>query len=232
MKIMLADDEMNIVKIVEHIVMGLGHEFTYARNGKEAVDMFFAIEPDLVILDIMMPFLDGFDVCGLIRQKSNVPIIFLSAKGDIVDKTMGFKLGADDYLVKPFLPVELEMRINVQIKRVKELQGVKDGIAKKEIAGKFTYKDLVIDLDHFEAYMKDEKLMLTFKEFSILALLAKNQGQTFTRSQIIDAVWGDDFVGDFNTLTVFIRKLREKIEPDPGQPEYILTVWGIGYKMQ
>lgn len=225
MKVMLADDEMSIVKMIRLLVEKMGYDFVYAVNGKDAVDKFFVEKPDLLILDVMMPKLDGFDVCEIIRQKSNVPILFLTAKSDITDKSVGFKLGADDYMTKPFSAVELQLRINALLRRTPEKLNEND-----ELNHFFKYKDMTIDFDALEVEISGEVVPLSKKEFALIALLARRSGQVFTKNQILDNVWGYDHMGDYNSLTVFIRRLRAKIETNPAEPEYLQTVWGVGYK--
>ncbi|WP_018214467.1 response regulator transcription factor [Desulfitobacterium hafniense] len=227
MKIMLVDDERSIQKAVEYIVRENGYQFCYVDNGLEALEVFAGESPDLLILDVMLPGLDGFAVCEKIRSFSDVPIIFLSAKGDIVDKGIGFKMGGDDYLVKPFSSMELDFRIKALLRRPHRLEDEPNNSDEVLKVG-----DLELRLNEYEVYSGGEKVELTAKEFEVLAFLAKNRGQVFTREQLLDRIWGLDFEGDTNTVTVFIRRIREKIEADPAKPQYILTVWGVGYKFK
>ncbi|SHN53696.1 response regulator transcription factor [Desulfitobacterium chlororespirans] len=227
MKIMLVDDERSIQKAVEYIVRENGYQFCYVDNGLEALEVFAGESPDLLILDVMLPGLDGFAVCEKIRSFSDVPIIFLSAKGDIVDKGIGFKMGGDDYLVKPFSSMELDFRIKALLRRPHRLEDEPSNSDEVLKVG-----DLEMRLNEYEVYSGGEKVELTAKEFEVLAFLAKNRGQVFTREQLLDKIWGLDFEGDTNTVTVFIRRIREKIEADPAKPQHILTVWGVGYKFR
>lgn len=228
MKIMLADDEESIRIVVEHIVTEEGHDFCYASDGMEAMAVFEAEQPDLVILDVMMPKLNGFDVCAQLRKNdSNVPIIVLSAKGDIVDKSVGFKAGADDYLVKPFSSLELSLRIEALLRR-RDHQGGGSGAAEKKETVKIG--DLEIFFNRYEARRRGKRLDLTPKEFKILAYMANQPGEVFTREQLLTYVWGEDFIGELTSIAVFIRKIREKIEDEPSKPKYLQTVWGIGYR--
>ncbi len=227
MKIMLVDDERSIQKAVEYIVRENGYQFCYVDNGLEALEVFAGEAPDLLILDVMLPGLDGFAVCEKIRSFSDVPIIFLSAKGDIVDKGIGFKMGGDDYLVKPFSSMELDFRIKALLRRPHRLEDEPNNSDEVLKVG-----DLEMRLNEYEVYSGGEKVELTAKEFEVLAFLAKNRGQVFTREQLLDRIWGLDFEGDTNTVTVFIRRIREKIEADPAKPQHILTVWGVGYKFR
>lgn len=226
-RILLADDEVSMKSVVEHIVQEGGHEFLYAKNGAEALDLFAAHAPDLIILDVMMPDVNGFDACDAIRHcDQNVPIMFMSAKGDIVDKSMGFKMGCDDYLVKPFSPAELALRIEALLRR-RDPARTSSGA---QIRSVIEAGDLVLNLGSYEAVRNGHPLDLTAKEFEILSFMAQHPGQVFTRDQLFENVWGEGAVSDANTVTVFIRKIREKIEVDPSKPRYVLTVWGVGYK--
>lgn len=227
LKVMLVDDEESMRKIVEHLIKKEGFEFCYADEGEKALQMITQETPDLIILDVMLPEIDGFEVCRRIRQESSVPIILLSAKGDIVDKTVGFNMGADDYITKPFSTVELALRIKAMFRRASMKNEPESA---KENNDHIKVKDLKINKKSFEVYVRGNKVDLTSKEFELLAFLAGHPGQVFTRQQLFDNLWGEKYLGDSGTITVFIRKIREKIELDPAHPEYILTVWGIGYK--
>ena len=228
-RILLADDETSMKNVVEHIVEDGGHEFLYAKNGAEALALFDECAPDLVILDVMMPDVNGFDACDAIRRRDQtVPVMFMSAKGDIVDKSMGFKMGCDDYLVKPFSPAELALRIEALLRRRDLARTVPSATESQVIeAG-----ELALNLANYEAVRNGVVLDLTAKEFEILAFMAQHPGQVFTREQLFENVWGEDAVSDANanTVTVFIRKIREKVEDNPSKPRYVLTVWGVGYK--
>lgn len=225
---MLVDDDDNVRKVVELLMQKEGYGFCYAANGEQALKMFAQENPDIIILDVMLPEIDGFEVCRKIREKSTVPIILLSAKGDIVDKSVGFNMGADDYITKPFSPVELALRIKAIFRRAamrEEMENSQD----KDI---IKVKDLVINGKGFEVTVRGKKAELTPKEFELLWFMAKHPGQVFTREQLFDNLWEEDekFIEHTSTITVLIRKIREKIEEDPSRPEYILTVWGVGYK--
>ncbi|SHN64790.1 response regulator transcription factor [Desulfitobacterium chlororespirans] len=226
LKIMLVDDEDSIRKVVAHLAQKEGYDFCYASDGEKALQMFAQENPDLIILDVMLPELDGFEVCRRIRQESAVPIILLSAKGDIVDKSVGFNMGADDYMTKPFSPIELALRMKAMFRRAFRLSN--ESLA--EDKDRLVFKDLEINNKTFEVIVRGKKVDLTSKEFELLSFMANHPGQVFTRQQLFDNLWGEKYLGDSGTITVFIRKVREKIELDPGRPEYILTVWGVGYK--
>ncbi len=228
MKIMLADDEESIRILVEHIVTDDGHEFCYAADGMEALAVFQQEQPDLLILDVMMPKLNGFDVCSKLREQGEtIPIIILSAKGDIVDKSVGFRAGADDYLVKPFSSLELSLRIEALL-RWKTRKSNYVPVSETED----TYKigDLEICFKRLEVKLRGKTVDLTPKEYKIVAYMASHPGEVFSRERLITHVWGEDYVGESTSIAVFIRKIREKIEDEPSKPKYLQTVWGMGYK--
>lgn len=228
LKIMLIDDDEGMHTLVKRIVSGAGYEFCGAYGGEEGLALLGEEKPDLLLLDVMMPGMNGFDVCERIRSAGRfVPIIFLSAKSDIVDKSIGYRAGADDYVVKPFDPDELLLRIEALVRRHEgELAMFKAEAMRTRKIG-----DLEIIHNKYEARVRGENANLTAKEFEILALLASNPGQVFTRAQIYEALWGAESDADENSITVFIRKIREKIEDNPSQPRYLLTVWRVGYKL-
>jgi two-component system response regulator VicR len=225
MKILLADDDEGMRTLVEHIVLDAGHEFFCAVDGNQAIKLYESKHPDLVILDVMMPGLNGFEVTEQLRlRKSSVPIILLTAKGDIVDKSTGFKAGADDYLVKPFIPQELQLRIEALLKRGQK------GRVNGYIADKIHFEGLEIDTRRRRVEVRGRQVELTPKEFHILHMLASNPGVVFTREQLVEDIWGPDYVGEITNITVLIHRLREKIEKDPSNPFYVQTVWHVGYR--
>lgn len=224
MKILLADDEIRIHTVVERICEDDGYEIINAYDGQEALEVFEQEKPDLVILDVMMPRLDGFKVCKKLREQGvRVPVLFLSAKGDIVDKGIGFDAGGDDYLVKPFSPEELSMRIKAHLRRQ---QRNSDATAHDVIE----YENLKLDIKKRKLYKNEKLIELTPKEFDILAMLACNRGEIFTRDQLTVEVWGEDYAGETLGIAVYIRRIREKIEDDPSKPSYLQTVWREGYR--
>lgn len=223
-KILLADDEPSMLSLIRRIVVGGGYEFCYAADGEEAIKVYEQEQPDLVILDVMMPKLDGFQVCQALRSEGAIiPIVFLTAKGDIVDKGSGFNVGGDDYLVKPFDPEELLLRIDAHLKR-------NERIVPKQQGDCMTLEGLEFDTKRYRVTIEDRRIDFTPKEFQILFLLACHPGEVFTREQLIEAVWGEEFVGETSSLPVFIRKIREKIEEDPSHPVYLQTAWRSGYR--
>jgi two-component system response regulator VicR len=222
MKILLADDEPSIASVVRRIVEDGGFEFCHAQDGQEVFSVVAKEKPDLIILDVMMPKMNGFQVCVRLRQEGVLsPILILSAKGDLVDKEVGFSAGADDYLVKPFSPEELLMRINAHLRHHDRI-----AVAQSQtiVAGA-----LEIDVERHRVTLRGEEVALTPKELLILSLLARHRGEIFTREQVIKEVWGEEFIGETSSVAVFIRKLREKIEDDPSHPRLIKTIRNAGY---
>lgn len=227
LKIMLVDDEESIKRVVEQIIIKEDYQLYYAENGEKALQMCKKEKPDLIILDVMLPEIDGFEVCRIIRTQSNIPIIMLSAKGDIVDKSVGFNMGADDYITKPFSPIELSLRIKSLLRRTKKEVGNESEDRAPE---RIVHNDLEINSSRYEVKVHGTKVELTPKEFELLCLMARHPEQVFTRKQLYNTLWGEVYIGDTSTITVFIRKIREKIEKEPARPKHIVTVWGVGYK--
>jgi len=224
MKILLADDEIRIHTVVQRICEDDSHEIVSAYDGVEALEMYREELPDLVILDVMMPRMDGFKVCRKLRdEKASVPVIFLSAKGDIVDKGVGFDAGGDDYLVKPFSPEELSMRIKAHLRRQQRSTD-------RARIDAVEYEDLALDCVKRKVFKNGELIDLTPKEFDILSLLACNKGEIFTRDQLTVEIWGEEYTGEILGIAVYIRRIREKIEDDPSKPTYLQTVWREGYR--
>ncbi|OEF96716.1 response regulator transcription factor [Desulfuribacillus alkaliarsenatis] len=223
-KILIVDDEREITELVKDYLENEGYEVIMAFDGEEGLRLYHDKQPDLAVLDIMLPKLEGTELCRQIRNHSTIPIIMLSAKKNDIDKVLSLGLGADDYMTKPFSPSELVARVKAHLRRYFHLSEVK---AKNET---LKYLDLELDTKGHNAYVAGKAVELSAKEFSLLSFLATSQGQVFTREQIFNQVWGYDDFGDINTITVHIRRLREKIEPNPAAPMYIKTVWGVGYK--
>lgn len=222
-KILVVDDDVKIVKIVKHCLEKEGFTVVTAGDGEAAVALVKADCPDLIILDLMLPKLDGLEVCRIITQTCDVPIIILSAKGDELDRIVGFRMGVDDYLTKPFSPTELVLRVQAVIRRTR-------GQQKKRVPQRIKCGVLEIDPATREVTVGRQRVGLTGKEFDLLYFLACNPQQVFSRMQLLNNIWHSDYEGDENTVTVHIRRLREKIEPIPSEPVYIKTVWGVGYK--
>ncbi|AIW83029.1 response regulator transcription factor [Bacillus mycoides] len=224
--ILLVEDDISIQEMVETYLVKEGFQVTIASDGEEGVNAFLKGSFDLIILDIMMPKLDGLEVVRIIREKSAVPILMMSAKDTDVDKAVGLGLGADDYICKPFSMIELAARVKAGIRRSTKYSAVESKDEAIQIG------DLIIDPINFTVEKKGRQLKLTLKEFEILKLFVKNQNRVFTKAQIYTLVWNEEYYGDDNVINVHMRRLREKIESDPSNPEYIKTLWGIGYKLE
>ena len=227
-KVMLIDDDKSLHVLMRRIMEGAGYRFCGAMDGVAGLALLADEKPDLLLLDVMMPGMNGFEVCRTMREGGRrIPVIFLSAKGDIVDKSIGFNAGGDDYVVKPFSSDELLLRVQAHLRRHRDDLAFAKAVSRE---GTSQTGDLEIRFNQYEAYLRGEPVNLTAKEFEILALLAANPGQVFTRSQIYEHIWGEDSSVDESTITIFMRKIREKIEDNPSQPRYLLTVWRVGYK--
>lgn len=226
-KILLVEDDMEISKILENHLKKDGYTITIALDGEDGLHKFLENSFDLVILDLMMPKLNGLELMKIIREKSTVPIIIMSAKDTDVDKALGLGFGADDYISKPFSLIEISARIESILRRVNKYSNNENSYKNNIV----TIKDITIDFNNFTVSKNGEYLNLTSKEFEILKLFARNQNRVFTKAQIYNAVWNDNYYGDENVINVHMRRLREKIEDNPSQPQYIRTLWGIGYKL-
>ena len=222
MKILVVDDEKVIVKGIKFNLENEGYEVDVAYDGAEAVEKAQATEYDLIILDIMMPRMDGLEACMHIRENSNVPIIFLTAKVEDMDKLLGFENGADDYVTKPFNVLELKARVRALLRRS---QAGKDDRAESRV----TIGAITIDSDERNTYKNGNVIDLTAREFDIVKLMMNNPGRVYSRENLLNLVWGADYSGDIRTVDVHMRRLREKLEDNPAQPEYVLTKWGVGY---
>lgn len=224
-KILIVDDEKPIVDVLKFNLEKDGYKTVEAYDGEQAVEMALMTKPDLIILDVMLPKMDGFTVCKKIRQKLTCPIIMLTAKDEIVDKIIGLELGADDYMTKPFSMRELAARVKANLRK----HSPEETTPSKEEANTIKIKDLVLDLEKYVVIKKNTVIDLTMKEFEVVKLLASNPGQVFTREQILKNVWGYDYYGDVRSVDVTIRRIREKIEDNTSDPKYIITKRGIGY---
>ncbi|MBB6671000.1 response regulator transcription factor [Cohnella nanjingensis] len=225
--ILLVDDEREIVKLMEIYFKNEGYRLLQASDGLEALELLQANEVDLIILDVMMPRMDGIEACMRIREARDTPIIMLSAKSQDIDKIAGLSIGADDYVTKPFNPLELMARVKSQLRRYKRF-----GNRPIETRDEIQIDDLVINFATHTVTVDQQEVKLTPREFAILKLLAVNRGIVLSMDKIYEEVWNEPFMESKNTVMVHIRKIREKIERDPQHPRYIKTVWGIGYKME
>ncbi len=230
-RILVADDEASIRRILETRLKMVGYEVITAADGEEALEAFQKHNPDLIILDVMMPKMDGYGVTREVRRNSDVPIIILTALGDVSERITGLELGADDYVVKPFSPKELEARVRAVLRRTNEKEIAGMGKVTKNV---ITIGNIKIDTSRRQVYCKNEKVRLTGMEFSLLELLVNNSGQPFSRNEILQHVWSypADHRIDTRVVDVHISRLRSKLENDPANPELILTARGIGYMFQ
>ena len=224
-KILIVDDEKPIVDVLKFNLEKDGYKTIEAYDGEQAVEMALTAKPDLIILDVMLPKMDGFTVCKKIRQKLTCPIIMLTAKEEVVDKIIGLELGADDYMTKPFSVRELTARVKANLRK----HVIPEEEETKEIKDELKIKDLVLDVEKYVVVKKGKIIDLTMKEFEVIKLLATHAGQVFTREQILKNVWGYDYYGDVRSVDVTIRRIREKIEDNTSEPKYIITKRGIGY---
>ncbi|HIR84510.1 MAG TPA: response regulator transcription factor [Candidatus Galloscillospira excrementavium] len=222
MKILVVDDEKVLVKGIKFNLENEGYQVEVGYDGEEAVELARSGSFDLIILDLMMPKIDGLQACMRIREFSNVPIIMLTARSEDTDKIIGFECGADDYITKPFNILELKARVRALLRRA----GM---TAQKERGSRITAGHIVLDGDERAAWRDGVSVDLTAKEFDLIDLLMRNPGRVYSRESLLNVVWGYEYVGDYRTVDVHIRRLREKLELDPANPEYILTKWGVGY---
>ncbi len=222
MKILVVDDEKLLVKGIRFNLENDGYEVVTGSDGMEAVELAASEDPDLIVLDLMMPRLDGLDACTRIREFSNVPIIMLTAKSDDMDKLLGFEHGADDYLTKPFNILELKARIRALLRR-------SGGAKKAEPENVLVCEHIRLDRDARSASSADRPVELTAKEFDLMELLMRNPNRVYARETLLDAIWGYDNSSDIRTVDVHIRRLREKLEKNPAEPAHIMTKWGVGY---
>lgn len=223
MKILVVDDEALLVKGIRFNLQNEGYEVITGSNGLEAVHLVREQKPDLVVLDVMMPQMDGMTACSKIREFSDVPIILLTAKTDDMDKLMGFDHGADDYLTKPFNILELKARIRALLRRSNSVSN------KTTTSSDLTIGNITLDLDGRNAYRNGTLVDLTAKEFDVIEFLMRNPNHVYSRESLLDTIWAYEYRSDIRTVDVHIRRLREKLEETPAEPKYILTKWGVGY---
>ncbi len=215
--VMVVDDDQDLAEMLSIVLTGAGMEVDLVNRGDQVMDLFNSHTPDLVLLDVMLPGIDGIEVCKIIRESSMVPIVMLTAKGDTQDVVLGLEAGADDYMVKPFKPQELVARINTRLRRSTKV-------------GSLSIFDLVIDQLEHKVLKDGKEIALTRLEFDLLATLAKEPGRVFTREALLSEVWGYQHADDTRLVNVHVQRLRSKIESDADNPEYVLTVRGVGYK--
>ena len=221
MKILVVDDEKTLVKGIKFNLENEGYQVECAYDGAAAVDLARNEKFDLLILDVMMPELDGLEACMRIREFSNVPIIMLTAKSEDADKLMGFECGADDYLTKPFNILELKARVRALLRRAAGVQRVQGAV--------LTVGDIALNTEERVAIRDGETVELTAKEYDLIELLMRNPRRVYSRENLMNVVWGYSYAGDYRTVDVHIRRLREKLEKNPAEPDHIMTKWGVGY---
>lgn len=227
--ILIVDDEQHIVDILVYNLEKEGYNTLQANDGITAVDIALNQKPDLILLDIMLPKMDGLSVCKRIRHTLNVPILMLTAKDEEIDKILGLELGADDYVTKPFSVRELMARIKANLRKAEISSSDKKEGEKQDNSNKIIVGDLSLDLDKFEVRVKDEIVDLTLREFEVLKYLANQPGQVITREILLEKVWGYEYYGDIRTVDVTVRRIREKIEKDTSAPKILITKRGVGY---
>jgi two-component system response regulator VicR len=222
-KVLVVDDEKLIVKGIRFSLLQDGMEVDCAYDGEVALNMAKANSYDMILLDVMLPKMDGFEVCQAIREFSDVPIVMLTAKGDDMDKILGLEYGADDYITKPFNILEVKARIKAIMRRTSPERApqVQSSIIEKG--------DIKLDCDSRRLFINDNEINLTAREFELLEILIKNENKVYSRESLLKIVWGEDYPGDVRTVDVHVRRLREKIEANPSEPKYVHTKWGVGY---
>ena len=232
-KILIVEDEQTLLETLAYNMKRQGYEVKTASDGNTALDLARKEHPDLIILDIMLPGMDGFEVCRILRQEMATPILMLTARDDEIDRVVGLEVGADDYLTKPFSMRELMARIKALLRRVRL---IREEMGSQETAAAahqvFTFDNLTIDLDRREVCKDTRPLAMKPKEYELLLFLAQHRGQVLSREHILERVWGWDYIGDSRTVDVHVRWLREKIETDPANPQRIITVRGAGYRFE
>ena len=221
MKILVVDDEDLLVKGIRFNLQNDGYEVITGSNGLEAVQLTQSHQPDLIVLDVMMPEMDGLTACARIREFSNVPIILLTAKSEDMDKLLGFDQGADDYLTKPFNILELKARIRALLRRANQVN--------ENASTKLSIGSITLDLDARNAYRSGVLVDLTAKEFDVIEFLMRNPNRVYSREALLDTIWVYEYRSDIRTVDVHIRRIREKLEENPADPQYIMTNWGVGY---
>ena len=224
-RVLVVDDEPTVTEVVGRYLLLEGYEVAVAGDGAEALRLARKWDPDLLVLDLMLPVVDGLEVCRTLHKDSRIPIIMLTGRGEEADRVVGLEMGADDYVVKPFSPRELVARVKSVLRRV-----ATDPI--EVTAGQLRFEGLTINPQTRGVTVNDEQVHLTAKEFDLLLFMASSKGQVFTRTQLMNQVWDYTYVADASTVTVHVRRLREKIEVDPMRPRFIKTVWGVGYKFE
>jgi DNA-binding response OmpR family regulator len=232
-KILIVEDELTLQETLEYNLTHQGYEVRVAGDGPEALETARGFEPDIVLLDVMLPGIDGFEICRILRQETNVPILMLTARDSEIDRVIGLEIGADDYLTKPFSMRELQARLKAMLRRVRlDFQDSTQERVDEANGDRLRFGNLELNPGRHEITLNGRPLPLKPKEYELLIYMARHKGQVLTRDQILEAVWGWDFTGGSRTVDVHVRWLREKIEPDPPAPVRIVTVRGAGYRFE
>ena len=227
-RILLVEDDISIAELIRDYLEIDGFSVEHAENGNSGLELALNESFNLILLDVMLPGINGFDICREIRKHSDVPVLLISARKEDIDKIRGLGLGADDYMTKPFSPGELVPRVKAHIRRYNRLTSEN----KQPRENRITVRNLMLDIDSHRAYIKTREVILTAKEFEMLHLFMRHPDRVFNKDEIFDRIWGEDTLGDTTTVTVHVRKIREKIEENPSEPEYLETVWGMGYRLK
>lgn len=225
-KVLIIEDDKDMAELIKDFIESEDMETFLAYDGRQAIECFKEAKPDLVILDIMLPYMDGIEICKIIRKESAIPVLIISAKNSDIDKVLALGIGADDYITKPFSPIELVARVKAHLRRYTQLSSVKKDNSYIKLG------DISIELKEHIVKCGDKQIQLSNKEFVLLKYFMQNPFQVLTREQIYNNVWNYEDYGDINAVTVYIRKLREKIEINPDEPLNLKTVWGVGYKFE
>ncbi|TYQ17991.1 UNVERIFIED_CONTAM: DNA-binding response OmpR family regulator [Acetivibrio alkalicellulosi] len=226
-RLLIVEDEVSIAELQRDYLEINGYNVTIEKTGDKGLLRSLKEDFDLIILDLMLPNIDGFEICRKIREVKNIPILMVSARKEDIDKIRGLGLGADDYITKPFSPSELVARVTAHISRYERLVG-----SKEKKAETIYIRNLLIDKHSRQVFVENQEITLTGKEFDLLVFMAENPNRVFSREELFDNIWGMDACGDISTITVHIKKVREKIELDSSKPQYIETIWGIGYRFK
>jgi DNA-binding response OmpR family regulator len=230
-KILIVEDEPALLDTLEYNLVRQGYAVTTAKDGQAGVSLARSVKPELIVLDIMLPYLDGFEVCRILRQEMSVPILMLTARDAEIDRVVGLEIGADDYLTKPFSMREFLARVKAQLRRVR-LDRAEAAVIPTEEPETLGFGNLLLDITRHEAFLNGLSLALKPKEFELLLFLAHHQGQVLSRDQLMEQVWGWSFSGGSRTVDVHVRWLREKIETNPAHPDRLITVRGVGYRFE
>jgi DNA-binding response OmpR family regulator len=230
-KILIVEDEPALLETLEYNLVRQGYAVTTAKDGQAALSLARMLKPEMIVLDVMLPYLDGFEVCRILRQEMNIPILMLTARDAEVDRVVGLEIGADDYLTKPFSMRELMARVKAQLRRVRLDRAEASAIPAEE-SESYAFGNLILDVTRHEAHLNGSSLSLKPKEFELLLYLARHKGQVLSRDMLMERVWGWSFSGGSRTVDVHVRWLREKIETNPAQPDRLITVRGVGYRFE